>query len=45
MSNFEQYQDLWKEMLTEDVYKKLVEIRGLKEAVFNFPTDLWARIL
>jgi glycosyltransferase involved in cell wall biosynthesis len=42
---FEQYQDLWQKILTEDVFKKLIEIRGMKEAVFDFPTDLWARVL
>ncbi len=42
---FEQYQDVWKEILSEDVHNKLLEIRGLKENEFNFPTDLWARLL
>ena len=32
-------------MLTEDVFKKLCEIRDLKEKEFNFPTELWARLL
>jgi glycosyltransferase involved in cell wall biosynthesis len=42
---FEEYQNVWEEILTEGVYKKLLEIRGMKERVFNFPTDLWARVL
>ena len=36
---------IWEEILTEDVYKKLLEIRSMKEREFNFPTDLWARVL
>jgi len=42
---FEQYGQVWKEVLTEDVFKKLCEIRDLKEKEFNFPTELWARLL
>jgi glycosyltransferase involved in cell wall biosynthesis len=42
---FEEHSPIWKETLTEDVHKKLLEIRGLREREFNFPTDLWARIL
>jgi glycosyltransferase involved in cell wall biosynthesis len=42
---FEAYQQIWEEILTEDVYKKLLEIRSMKQREFNFPTDLWARVL
>jgi glycosyltransferase involved in cell wall biosynthesis len=42
---FERFSPVWEEMLTTDVYRKLKEIGGLKEAEFNFPTDLWARVL
>ena len=42
---FEQYKEIWEQVLSQDVYQKLLEIRGLKERVFAFPTDLWARIL
>ena len=42
---FEQYSDIWKQVLTQYVHMKLLEIREMKENVFNFPTDLWARIL
>jgi glycosyltransferase involved in cell wall biosynthesis len=42
---FEAYQQIWEEILTEDVYKKLLEIKSMKEREFNFPTDLWARVL
>jgi glycosyltransferase involved in cell wall biosynthesis len=42
---FDQYEQVWKEALYEDVFGKLMEIKGMKERVFAFPTDLWARIL
>ncbi len=42
---FEEYNDIWKAILAKDVYKKLIEIRDMKEKEFNFPTDLWARVL
>ncbi|MFH1480280.1 MAG: glycosyltransferase [Pseudomonadota bacterium] len=42
---FDQYEEVWRRVLTVDVYKKLLEIKDLKERVFAFPTDLWARIL
>jgi hypothetical protein len=42
---FAEYNQDWESVLTEDVYKKLREIRGMKENEFNLPTDLWARIL
>lgn len=41
----ERYEGVWKEILTHDVCKKLMEIGGMKENEFNFPTDLWARVL
>jgi len=42
---FDKFSHTWKEILTADVYRKLHEIKGLKEVEFNFPTDLWARVL
>ena len=42
---FDTFSHIWEEILTADVYRKLDEIRGLKEREFNFPTDLWARVL
>ena len=39
------YQAPWKAILAEDVYKKVMEIMEMKEAEFDFPTDLWARVL
>ncbi|UCF83691.1 MAG: glycosyl transferase family 2 [Desulfobacteraceae bacterium] len=44
-SGFEGYHSLWEEILAKDVYQKLFEIKGMKEREFNFPTDLWARVL
>ena len=45
LAGFEEFEEIWKEVLYEDVFRKLVEIKGMKERVFAFPTDLWARIL
>lgn len=42
---FDQYDETWKKLLSNDVYQKLLEIKGMKERVFTFPTDLWARVL
>jgi glycosyltransferase involved in cell wall biosynthesis len=42
---FAAYEKVWEKILTEDVFKKLLEIRSMKEREFNFPTDLWARVL
>jgi len=44
-SGFDEYNDIWAEILKKNVYKKLLEISEMKEKEFNFPTDLWARIL
>jgi len=42
---FDQYDEIWKKLLSNDVYQKLLEIKGMKERIFTFPTDLWARVL
>jgi glycosyltransferase involved in cell wall biosynthesis len=42
---YKEYDEIWKQVLTHDVHKKLLEIMDMKEAEFNFPTDLWARVL
>ncbi len=42
---FDQCSATWKHLLAGDVYGKLLEIRNMKEREFNFPTDLWARVL
>ncbi len=41
----DQYNEVFEKVLSNDVYLKLMEIKGMKERVFAFPTDLWARIL
>jgi len=42
---FDQYDEIWKKLLSNDVYQKLLEIKGMKERIFTFPTGLWARVL
>lgn len=37
--------DLWKEALSQEVVNKLEEVRGLSLEHFDFPTELWVRIL
>lgn len=44
-SGAETYDGTWRNILTEDVYKKVQEIRNMKGREFNFPADLWARVL
>jgi len=44
-NGFEEQKNIWEQVLVEDVYKKVLEIREMNESVFNFPTDLWARVL
>lgn len=44
-NGFNEYGDQWKEILTDEVYRKLHEIGEMGEVVFAFPTDLWARVL
>ena len=44
-NGFDQNKDIWEKVLSKDVYKKLLEMKEMKEKVFTFPTDLWARIL
>jgi glycosyltransferase involved in cell wall biosynthesis len=45
LAGFDAFESVWKDALFDDVYRKLLEIKGMKERIFNFPTDLWARIL
>jgi glycosyltransferase involved in cell wall biosynthesis len=42
---FEIYSGIWQDVLSRDIYKKLLEIKGMKEEVFAFPSDLWTRVL
>jgi len=42
---FDPYREILEGVLSRDVYRKLLEIKGMKEKMFAFPTDLWARVL
>jgi glycosyltransferase involved in cell wall biosynthesis len=42
---FNQYDAIWKKILSRDIYMKLYEIKDMKKDIFAFPTDLWARVL
>ncbi|MBW1720534.1 MAG: glycosyltransferase [Deltaproteobacteria bacterium] len=42
---FDEHKEILQEVLSRDVFQKLLEIKGMKERMFAFPTDLWARIL
>lgn len=42
---FNEYSEVWQKALSGDIYQKLLEIKCMKEEVFAFPTDLWARVL
>ena len=44
-NGFDRYTEVWEKVLSKDVYKKLLEMKDMKDRVFAFPTDLWARIL
>ncbi len=44
-NGFEEYNEIWGQVLTSDVHKKLLEIMQMGENEFTFPTDLWARVL
>ena len=45
LEGFDIYGDVWGKILSGDAHKKLLEIKGMKKSVFNFPTVLWAAIL
>jgi len=42
---FSRFEPLWEEVFAKDVFLKLREIKGMEQNVFDFPTELWARIL
>ena len=42
---FDDQLDLWKELFSDEVYNKLLEIRGLSFDKFDFPTGLWVKVL
>jgi glycosyltransferase involved in cell wall biosynthesis len=39
------YGEVWEQVFSRDVFSNLLEIFGMEKPVFDFPTDLWARIL
>ena len=42
---FVKFGEIWQQILSKDIYRKLLEIRELNEERFNFPVELWARLL
>ena len=44
-NGFQTYNDTWRDALSDENYRKLGEIKNMKAREFNFPTDLWARVL
>jgi len=42
---FNDYREVWEKILPKELFNKLHEIKGMKRKVFNFPTQMWARIL
>ncbi|MBW2622586.1 MAG: glycosyl transferase [Deltaproteobacteria bacterium] len=45
MNGFTENLDLWSEALSEEVFHKLEEIRDLNQEKFEFPTQVWVKIL
>ncbi len=39
------YGEIWEQVLSPEVFSKLLETFEMGKPVFDFPTDLWARIL
>jgi len=39
------YGEVWEQVLSPEVFGKLLETCEMENSVFDFPTDLWARIL
>jgi len=44
-AGFSEFSGTWETVLSSEVFHKLNEIGGMELRVFNFPTDLWARVL
>ncbi len=45
MKGFGRFENLWREVLTSDTFSKLLEVRELSKEMFEFPTQLWAKVL
>ena len=39
------YAEVWEQVLSPEVFSKLLQTFEMEKSVFDFPTDLWARIL
>ncbi len=44
-SGFESYYDIWREVLSHGVLIKVEEVRDLASEHFDFPTQVWAKLL
>jgi glycosyltransferase involved in cell wall biosynthesis len=44
-AGFADYDTLWKEVLPPNLYEKLVEVKTLSLANYEFPANLWAEVL
>ncbi len=44
-AGFADYNPLWKEILSANMFKKLSEVKDLSLSCFEFPANLWAEIL
>ena len=44
-AGFSRYEALWRDIITRDVFNKVYEIAGMDQERFEFPTQLWAKVL
>ena len=44
-AGFDKYQNIWKETLSPEIMNKVLEIGELPSEQFDFPTQLWAKML
>jgi len=45
MAGYDENVDLFKEVFTEAVFNQLKDIRGLSQERFNFPIEVWVKVL
>jgi len=45
VQGFDCHLDLWRETFSEEVLRKLMEIRDMDDGRFDFPTPVWIRVL
>jgi len=41
----DQFKRIWEKVLTREVFAKLMEVKGMGLKTFDFPTQLWSKIL